>query len=46
MDTFIPRDPKTLTREERTKALSTLIFLKEKANKDVKSRTCVNGAPQ
>lgn len=46
MDTFIPRDPKTLTKEERTKALSTLIFLKEKANGDVKSRTCVNGAPQ
>ncbi|KAL7502164.1 hypothetical protein ACHAWX_000477 [Stephanocyclus meneghinianus] len=46
MDTFVPRDPKSLTREERIKALSLLIFLKEKANGDKKSRTCVNGAPQ
>jgi predicted protein tyrosine phosphatase len=30
MDTFFPRDPKSLTREERIKALSSLIFLKEK----------------
>ena len=46
MDTFTPRDPRTLTREERVKALSSLIFLKEKSNGDVKSRTCINGAPQ
>jgi hypothetical protein len=46
MDTFIPRDPKSLTREERAKALASLIFLKEKANGDITSRTCVNGAPQ
>eukprot|EP00804_Cyclotella_cryptica_P011174 CCRYP_007703-RA/>CCRYP_007703-RA protein AED:0.04 eAED:0.08 QI:0/0/0/1/0/0/2/0/275 len=30
MRTFSPRDPKTLTREERRKALSLMIFLKEK----------------
>jgi hypothetical protein len=28
------------------KALSSLIFLKEKANGDIKSQMCVNGAPQ
>ena len=27
METFFPRDPKTLTREERIKALSSLIFI-------------------
>jgi hypothetical protein len=46
MDTFIPCDPKGLTKEERRKALSSLIFLKEKANGDMESWTCVNGAPQ
>jgi hypothetical protein len=46
MDTFFPRDPRTLTREERVRALSSLIFLKEKRNGDVKSRKCINGAPQ
>ena len=46
MKTFFPRDPKSLTREERIKALSSLIFLKEKSNGDIKGRTCINGAPQ
>eukprot|EP00804_Cyclotella_cryptica_P030533 CCRYP_020167-RC/>CCRYP_020167-RC protein AED:0.22 eAED:0.15 QI:0/-1/0/1/-1/0/1/0/594 len=46
MRTFFPRDPKTLTREERRKALSSLIFLKEKDTGEVKGRTCINGAPQ
>jgi hypothetical protein len=46
METFFPRDPKLLTQEERIKALSSLIFLKEKSNGEVKGRTCVNGAPQ
>ncbi len=46
MRTFFPRDPKTLTPEERRKALSSLIFLKEKDTGEVKGRTCVNGAPQ
>ena len=46
MRTFIPRDPKTLTLEEKRKALSSLIFLKEKSTGEVKGRTCVNGAPQ
>ena len=46
MDTFFPRDPKTLTREEQIKALLSLIFLKQKHTGEVKSRTCINGAPQ
>jgi hypothetical protein len=46
MRTFFPRDPKTLTREERRKALSSLIFLKEKDTGEVKGQTCINGAPQ
>ena len=46
METLLPRDPESLTREERIRALSSLIFLKEKSNGEVKGRTCVNGAPQ
>jgi hypothetical protein len=46
MRTFFPRDPKKLTREEKRKALSSLIFLKEKDTGEIKGRTCVNGAPQ
>ena len=30
LNVFFPRDPKSLSREERIKALSSLIFLKEK----------------
>ena len=43
---FYPRDPDSLTREERVTALSSLIFLKEKSSGEIKRRTCVNGAPQ
>jgi hypothetical protein len=32
---FFPRDPKTLTREQRVRALSSLIFLKEKDSDSV-----------
>ena len=46
MNTFFPRDVTTLTREQRIRALSSLIFLKEKHTGKIKSRTCVNGAPQ
>eukprot|EP00804_Cyclotella_cryptica_P004759 CCRYP_016242-RA/>CCRYP_016242-RA protein AED:0.40 eAED:0.39 QI:0/0/0/1/0/0/2/0/190 len=46
MRTFIPRDPRSLTSEERKKALSSLIFLKEKETGEVKGRTCINGSPQ
>ena len=46
LEAFIPRDPKSLTREERLKALRTLIFLKEKNDKSIKSRCCMDGSPQ
>ena len=46
MRTFFPRDPRTLTREERRRALSSLIFLKEKDTGEVKGQTCINGVPQ
>ena len=46
MSAFFPRDPKSLTREERVKALSSLIFLKEKRSGKIKGRQCINGAPQ
>jgi hypothetical protein len=39
-------DPTKLTREDWTKALSSLLFLKEKRCKKIKGRACVNGAPQ
>ena len=43
MSSFFPRDAKSLTREERISALRTLIFLKEKHDGNIKSRTCVDG---
>lgn len=46
LNAFFPRDVKTLTREQRARALSSLIFLKEKHTGEIKSRTFVNGAPQ
>eukprot|EP00804_Cyclotella_cryptica_P011846 CCRYP_015373-RA/>CCRYP_015373-RA protein AED:0.38 eAED:0.38 QI:0/-1/0/1/-1/1/1/0/189 len=46
MRTLFPQDPRTLTREESRKALSLLIFLKEKDTGEIKGRTCINGAPQ
>ena len=46
LNVFFPRDPKSLSREERIKALSSLLFLKEKSSGQVKGRACINGAPQ
>ena len=46
METFFPRHRRLLTREERVRVLSSLIFLKEKRDGRIKGRTCVNGAPQ
>jgi hypothetical protein len=40
------RDPSTMTQEQHKGALSSLIFLKEKSSGEIKSRTCINGAPQ
>ena len=43
---WVPRDPSTLTRDERIQALSTVVFMKEKRDGRIKTRSCVNGAPQ
>ena len=46
MDTWKVMDPMKLTREDRRKALSSLLLLKEKQCGKLKGRACVNGAPQ
>ena len=46
MDTWVPEDPTMLSRDEKVKALSYLMFLKEKRSGKVKGRACVNGSPQ
>ena len=40
MTTLIPLDPKKLTREDIIKALSSLMFLVEKRDGNIKDRTC------
>ncbi len=46
MDTWTVIDPTKLTRDDRTKALLLLLFLKEKRCGKIKGRACMNGAPQ
>jgi hypothetical protein len=46
MDTWTAMDPCKISREERMKALSSLLFLKEKQTGKIKGRACINGAPQ
>jgi hypothetical protein len=46
MDTWTPMEAERLSREQRMRALSSLLFLKEKRTGDVKGRACINGAPQ
>jgi hypothetical protein len=46
MDTWTPMEASKLSREQRMRALSLLLFLKEKRTGDVKGRACINGAPQ
>ena len=46
MDTWMPMAADKLSREQRMKALSSLLFLKEKRTGDIKGRACINGAPQ
>jgi hypothetical protein len=46
MDTWTPMDAGKLSREQRMRALSSLLFLKEKRTGDIKGRVCINGAPQ
>jgi hypothetical protein len=45
MDTWTVMDALRLSREERLKALSSLLFLKKK-NRSNQRRACINGAPQ
>ena len=46
MDTFFPMDAETLTKEQRAKAISSLMFLKEKRDGTIKGRACAIGTPQ
>ena len=39
-------DPSKILREEKMRALSFLLFLKEKQTRKIKGRACINGAPQ
>ena len=43
---FFPMDPETLTKEQRVKAISSLVFLKEKRDGTIKGRACAIGTPQ
>jgi len=44
--TFRPVHAKALTHQQRIEALSSLIFLKEKSNGDIKGRACADGRKQ
>jgi hypothetical protein len=46
MDTWAVMDPGQLTREDKAKALSSLLFLKEKRCGKIKGWACINGALQ
>ena len=46
MNCFCPCDPRSLTRDDRRNALSSLMFLTEKRTGEVKARACVNGSVQ
>jgi hypothetical protein len=43
---FAPKDPKHLSRTERRNALSSLMFITEKKDGEIKARTCANGSTQ
>ena len=46
MDTFFPMNVNELTKEQRTRAISSLMFLKEKRDGTIKGRACAIGTPQ
>ena len=46
MHTYKPVDPATMTRQQKSEALNSLIFLTEKHNGIVKSRMCGDGSKQ
>jgi hypothetical protein len=45
-DVFEPLYADKLSQEEKSKALTSLIFLKEKRDVNVKARSCANGSVQ
>ncbi len=45
-DVFKPLYANELSQEEKSKALTSLIFLKEKRDGNVKARSCANGSVQ
>ena len=46
MKNFFPVDPPKIVNEERTKSISSLVFLKEKRDGRAKGRACANGSKQ
>jgi hypothetical protein len=46
MDTWTPMEASKLSREQRMRALSLLLFLKEKQMGDIKGQACINVVPQ
>ena len=46
MNCFCPCDPRSLSREDRCKALASLMFLTEKRTGELKARACANGSVQ
>ncbi len=46
MDTWKPMYADKLSQEQRMRALSSLLFLKEKRSGDIKGRACINSALQ
>jgi hypothetical protein len=46
MDTWMVMNPSKLSREDKVKVLSSLLFLKEKGTLQIKGQACVNGVPQ
>jgi hypothetical protein len=45
-DTWTVMDPEQLTKEDKARALLSLLFLKEKQYGKIKGQACINGAPQ
>jgi hypothetical protein len=46
MDTWTAMDATKLSREDKMKALPSLLFLKEKRMGKIKGRACINRAPK
>jgi hypothetical protein len=46
MNTWTAMDPTKLTREDKMRALSSLLFVKEKQTGTIKGQACINGASQ